>query len=412
VKQKFGTRLTSLLLCLALVAGLLQGLPVAAKAANNHNSIGLGATWLWGETINLGSGVHFWYKEDIGIEEAYETESQNRDSEVLQPDLSSIASKYYWKFTNCIAADNSFVDLYVNVPKDKGIDLRPIGIKIIGGKGTSNDPFYFGPVYYYDITDDAVGKTWYVGNTIDFGSEDFYLYGEPFRRSKDDPDIECFGYGKYTVNEPEEAPLGNYWTITTISHCLHGGDDPTFLRFDAEGNKKPVGITLKADHLGYYFGPVYEHKHDDIEFEAWDSNNSLPDTQGNYYLTKDVLLSSTWNVPGGISMINLCLNNHTIYMENNGDVIQINSGCHLNLFDDGSGTITHANSNGRGVYISGGHFGMYGGTISGNNVLNGNGGGVCIKDILLEKFTGLSPEDILNIVNYLLGLLESVATVD
>ena len=57
VKQKFGTRLTSLLLCLALVAGLLQGLPVAAKAADNHNSIGFGATWFWGETINLGSGV-------------------------------------------------------------------------------------------------------------------------------------------------------------------------------------------------------------------------------------------------------------------------------------------------------------------------------------------------------------------
>ena len=34
MKQKFGTRLTSLLLCLALVAGLLQGLPVTAKAAS------------------------------------------------------------------------------------------------------------------------------------------------------------------------------------------------------------------------------------------------------------------------------------------------------------------------------------------------------------------------------------------
>ena len=44
--------------------------------------------------------------------------------------------------------------------------------------------------------------------------------------------------------------------------------------------------------------------------------------------------------------------------------------------------------------------------------LLGGGGIDQIKDILLKKFTGLSPEDILNIVNYLLGLLESAANVD
>ena len=50
VKQKFGTRLTSLLLCLALVAGLLQGLPVTAKAADSHGSdIGIGTTWFVGD---------------------------------------------------------------------------------------------------------------------------------------------------------------------------------------------------------------------------------------------------------------------------------------------------------------------------------------------------------------------------
>ena len=50
MKQKFGTRLTSLLLCLALVAGLLQGLPVTAKAADSHGSdIGIGTTWFVGD---------------------------------------------------------------------------------------------------------------------------------------------------------------------------------------------------------------------------------------------------------------------------------------------------------------------------------------------------------------------------
>ena len=48
--------------------------------------------------------------------------------------------------------------------------------------------------------------------------------------------------------------------------------------------------------------------------EGWTHlEDSLPDTEGNYYLTKDISMSSeNWIVPLG--EINLCLNGHSIIM--------------------------------------------------------------------------------------------------
>lgn len=53
--------------------------------------------------------------------------------------------------------------------------------------------------------------------------------------------------------------------------------------------------------------------HEDIEWTAWDSDTSLPDTAGNYYLTKDVAVSATWNITNSIK---LCLNGHIIMTDN------------------------------------------------------------------------------------------------
>ena len=53
------------------------------------------------------------------------------------------------------------------------------------------------------------------------------------------------------------------------------------------------------------------HVHDDIEFEPWKStaDNPLPKDPGAYYLTGDVTLTTTWNVPcGGGIPTHLCLN--------------------------------------------------------------------------------------------------------
>ncbi|MBR1891272.1 MAG: hypothetical protein IJ811_02105, partial [Clostridia bacterium] len=79
--------------------------------------------------------------------------------------------------------------------------------------------------------------------------------------------------------------------------------------------------------------PVQKHTHDDITFAAWESQTSLPTEEGNYYLTADVTIGSTWTVPQGTT--NLCLNGHMIAAENDKyiSVVTIPSGATLNLYD-------------------------------------------------------------------------------
>ena len=96
--------------------------------------------------------------------------------------------------------------------------------------------------------------------------------------------------------------------------------------------------------------------------------------EGNYYLDDNIKLDSYIVVQG--SKVTLCLNGHTITMTGgNVPVFQIsnsyNSTGTLNLTDcsAGKGTITHAGNtsgNSFGVWLMGGNFNMYGGTITGN----------------------------------------------
>ncbi len=57
-------------------------------------------------------------------------------------------------------------------------------------------------------------------------------------------------------------------------------------------------------------------QHDEISFIQWDSADSLPAAEGNYYLTRDVVLSDRWAAPSGswadMKRIGLCLNGHSI----------------------------------------------------------------------------------------------------
>ena len=101
-------------------------------------------------------------------------------------------------------------------------------------------------------------------------------------------------------------------------------------------------------------GDVNGHEHDTAV--TWTTADSLPDSPGNYYLTKSV--SGDWTVPTG--EVNLCLNGQTI----NGK-ITVGSGATLTLTDcTGTGELQGSKS-GSGVSINGGTFNLYGGTITG-----------------------------------------------
>lgn len=106
------------------------------------------------------------------------------------------------------------------------------------------------------------------------------------------------------------------------------------------------------------------HNHNDVTFTAWTKTDSLPTDAGNYYLTENVTLTSTWWVPSGETT--LCLNGKTISGSGN-NVIGIGGSITLNLYDcQNAGNITGGEDN--AVWINNnGAFYMYGGEISDND---------------------------------------------
>ena len=122
---------------------------------------------------------------------------------------------------------------------------------------------------------------------------------------------------------------------------------------------------------------------DHANMTPWEETDSLPNTAGSYYLTKNVTLKKEWEVPADIT---LCLNGKSITLDAAGAVIYKQSyDLTLTLYDcKGSGTITHGTDstgttyNGCGVSMYSGTFNMYGGAIT-NNSCGSSGGGVYVE---------------------------------
>lgn len=130
---------------------------------------------------------------------------------------------------------------------------------------------------------------------------------------------------------------------------------------------------------------------------AWkvnqDGEEKWPEVGGRYYLTADVVLTKTWEVPETNTDIVLCLNGHSITMEGRGPAIKVNGTSthtiNLTITDCmGEGKITHkGNAKGSAVEVGEyGSFTMYGGTITGNHA-TGSGGGVYV-DGRLKMYGG------------------------
>lgn len=135
----------------------------------------------------------------------------------------------------------------------------------------------------------------------------------------------------------------------------------------------------------------------------WSTTSSLPTDAGNYKLTTDVSISSTWAAPSGETTIDL--NGHGITMTSTSrrSVIKVASGCTLTIKDTNTSSTGGSNrptgieggyitggqgtsySNwalvcGGGVFIQGGTFKLDGGTICGNSAGSDGGGVFVIED--------------------------------
>ena len=111
--------------------------------------------------------------------------------------------------------------------------------------------------------------------------------------------------------------------------------------------------------------------------------------EGNYFLIKDVTLSSTWEPKNGVV---LCLNGNSITATGDFNAIKV-KGNTFTLCDCGGGKITHAEGKtGIGVYVINGTFIMHGGSITGNRNTKynpyGKGGGVMVEGGAFEMHGG------------------------
>ena len=162
-------------------------------------------------------------------------------------------------------------------------------------------------------------------------------------------------------------------TETHDDHCLCGADHVSIdgHTTDSSSNWKPLPFDKD--------GKV-----------QWPTGGNL------YYLTRDVVLDETWEVPvcGNDSSIRLCLNGYSIIMRGSGPAILLKGAApessgnnnvtrhdaNLLITDcKGTGKITHKDdAKGSAVEVCEyGRFTMYGGSITGNSATN-NGGGVYV----------------------------------
>ena len=188
------------------------------------------------------------------------------------------------------------------------------------------------------------------------------------------------------------------FTITALAGAGRNGHDSPF--------SNPTATCTLADIAFGGPAPVSHSDHDDITFTKWDSTNSLPSSAGNYFLDKDITISSTWTVPSGTT--NLCLNGHSIKYSGSssgtGSVIIVSENADLTINDcntekthyyyinssnlavitdsQEAASAGNADKNGSfsGGYITGGRCsdgsGSYGGGITVKGTLTMNGGTV------------------------------------
>lgn len=163
-------------------------------------------------------------------------------------------------------------------------------------------------------------------------------------------------------------------------------------------------VTASASEVQGHSHPVCGKTHTDIgdhtgtceavTWTAWDGTSEItydPETKTAYiYLADNVEISAALTIPQGHTLY-LCLNDHSI-TKTSEDYDESHNRSDAKGVIDGSagnvtftlcncktdGTITHTSGkNGRGVWVKG-TFIMYGGAISGNNCVYGEGGGVYV----------------------------------
>ena len=195
-----------------------------------------------------------------------------------------------------------------------------------------------------------------------------------------------------TKTEPAIIAVGGDGYVLTAADKAHFTSDSSSYRVKYDGGNSRM-LLVSTEHVAHPIcgASCADGAHAEEAYWHGVSDLSAIKTPGNYYLTKDIELTSTWTPVYGVV---LCLNGHSITSKAY-NTINVKANCSLTLTDcnrsgEGNGKLKHAvDPNNSAYFISGnavyvvkdGIFVLYGGTITENEVLyNGNSGGAVSVD--------------------------------
>lgn len=194
-----------------------------------------------------------------------------------------------------------------------------------------------------------------------------------------------------TKTEPAIIAVGDGYVLTAADKAHFTSDSGSYrVKYDGANSRM---LLVSTEHVAHPIcgASCADGTHAEEAYWHGVSDLSAINVPGNYYLTKDIELTSTWTPVYGVV---LCLNGHSITSKAY-NTIQVKANCSLTLTDcnrsgEGNGKLKHAvDPNNSAYFISGnavyvvkdGTFVLYGGTITENEVLyNGNSGGAVSVD--------------------------------
>ncbi|MBQ6756537.1 MAG: S-layer homology domain-containing protein [Oscillospiraceae bacterium] len=437
--MKTARKVLSLLLSLALVLSLLPGLSVTARAAGSSTST-LNFTSKCNGSGTADDGVA-WTVTSDAAETTFDGErgihygSNNKEVQYIRLSTSGITAAITKVVVNATAADGVMASVNVTVGGTAfGGDAKVLGtnpydytfegsgageiVVTVSKPSAEKKALYVKSVVVTYSTSSSVAVT---GVTLDKTSATLTVDGDAVALTAtvapedatdktvvwSDGGTNSGAVKLYTDADcTAEVGAGAVENLTVYAKGISAGSATVTATSSADSTKSATcAVTVNA---------AQTHTHNEITFSPWTSADSLPTEGGSYYLTQDVTIGSTWDVPTGT--VNLSLNGHGISYsekENNASVITVGNNAILNLYDyntttvhkytvnedglavvdgadsgdtvksftggyitGGTGTKTAVSTNqryGGGVYVNGGTFNMTGGTIIGNTATYGGG---------------------------------------
>ena len=280
-----------------------------------------------------------------------------------------------------------------------GVTVENGTFNMTGGSITKNTAMY-GAGVWTNVSFTVSGAAKIIDNSKDNAASNVYLSDNNKPITIGEGGLAASAKIGVTTGHEERIESGKHVTVATgaAGSCTEGnffadkgGELGIKVEQGTDANHINVNLYNGLPHIHYRCNGKDEdgnnactkiggHTDDKVlEFKPWAETNSLPTTSGEYYLTKDVTLDSTWsfnrtNSSDGQVRFVLCLNGHRITLSESatGNVLDIGSYATLALCDcngskAGHGEITGAKGNYSGVNIaSKGAFAMYGGTIRRN----------------------------------------------